>query len=316
MKSKGTIACFFMVIVILSLTAQIPTASADPDHWKVMGSGKDVGTVYYDGHELAYDFAVDMRLMAPLTAGREFYTQIAFAVSLGSGWSVWHTFYTPYVGKMWVNIQGTPECYSLFRIDQGAIVSNTGTSGECTGEFEVLLTILDIIMIGLEFLVKEAPPELEWQGGLPHNPHWAKAIARQTSSPYETRRTLETAACDFEGLFVESGPQYLEITAGAEIWLEKAVWQRWGNYITKWKVGEYSASFQVSVPIDITVDLNYDGIVDILDITIAALAFESMPWDNPATPGDENANWNAIADVNDDSVVDIFDIQIIAAHMG
>jgi len=54
-------------------------------------------------------------------------------------------------------------------------------------------------------------------------------------------------------------------------------------------------------------DINADGIIDIFDITIVALAFGSEPGD---------PNWNPIADINSDGIVDIFDIVVVALHFG
>jgi ABC-type oligopeptide transport system substrate-binding subunit len=56
-----------------------------------------------------------------------------------------------------------------------------------------------------------------------------------------------------------------------------------------------------------TPDLNGDGVVDILDITLAAAAFG-------AVRGDER--WNPIADINADNTVDIIDIAILAKAFG
>jgi len=54
-------------------------------------------------------------------------------------------------------------------------------------------------------------------------------------------------------------------------------------------------------------DLNQDGIVDIRDITIVAMAFGCEP---------EDENWNIIADLNEDEVIDIRDITIVALEFG
>ena len=54
-------------------------------------------------------------------------------------------------------------------------------------------------------------------------------------------------------------------------------------------------------------DLNDDGIVDIYDVVLAALAFGSRP-------GDEN--WNPYADLIRDGIIDIFDIVTIAVNYG
>jgi hypothetical protein len=52
-------------------------------------------------------------------------------------------------------------------------------------------------------------------------------------------------------------------------------------------------------------DINKDGIVNILDVVICALAFDSRPGE---------PKWNPIADLNQDDVVNIIDIVMIAIH--
>jgi hypothetical protein len=54
-------------------------------------------------------------------------------------------------------------------------------------------------------------------------------------------------------------------------------------------------------------DINQDGVVDITDIAIVAMAFGSYP-------GHER--WNPDADVNDDGYVDIIDMTLVAQHFG
>jgi len=54
-------------------------------------------------------------------------------------------------------------------------------------------------------------------------------------------------------------------------------------------------------------DLNQDGIVDIIDVSIVALAFGSTP---------SNPNWNPRADVNYDEIIDIFDLVAVTIHFG
>jgi hypothetical protein len=56
-----------------------------------------------------------------------------------------------------------------------------------------------------------------------------------------------------------------------------------------------------------TPDLNKDGIVNILDITIVAVAFNSKPG---------NSNWNPTADLDGNSIVNIIDIAIVAEQYG
>ncbi len=57
----------------------------------------------------------------------------------------------------------------------------------------------------------------------------------------------------------------------------------------------------------VTGDINNDGVVDIVDIVIVAIAFGSTP---------EDPNWNPIADLNQDGVIDIVDIVLVAIHFG
>ncbi|HXX87926.1 MAG TPA: dockerin type I domain-containing protein [Candidatus Acidoferrum sp.] len=54
-------------------------------------------------------------------------------------------------------------------------------------------------------------------------------------------------------------------------------------------------------------DLNHDGKINIIDISIVAKAFGT----SPGMPG-----WNPIADVNGDGKVDIKDISLVAKHFG
>jgi len=54
-------------------------------------------------------------------------------------------------------------------------------------------------------------------------------------------------------------------------------------------------------------DLNGDRIVDIYDIVLVSLAFDSRP---------EDSNWNPDADLNDDNTVDIFDVVTVAMNFG
>jgi hypothetical protein len=54
-------------------------------------------------------------------------------------------------------------------------------------------------------------------------------------------------------------------------------------------------------------DLNGDGIINIIDIVIAALAF----WSHPGDP-----NWNPDADINLDNTVNIIDLVYIAIRFG
>ena len=54
-------------------------------------------------------------------------------------------------------------------------------------------------------------------------------------------------------------------------------------------------------------DVNRDGVIDIFDVVIVAVAFASKPGD---------FSWNPIADINNDEIVDIFDMVVVALHFG
>jgi len=59
--------------------------------------------------------------------------------------------------------------------------------------------------------------------------------------------------------------------------------------------------------VSLATDLNKDGIVNILDISLVAKAFGSKPGD---------LNWNAVADVNQDGIINILDISKVAKDYG
>jgi len=54
-------------------------------------------------------------------------------------------------------------------------------------------------------------------------------------------------------------------------------------------------------------DLNYDGIVNVLDFSIVAVAFGCTP---------EDLDWNEMADLNNDLIINILDISIAATEFG
>ena len=65
------------------------------------------------------------------------------------------------------------------------------------------------------------------------------------------------------------------------------------------------AFFWITIPLP--GDVNNDGIVDIIDVVIAAKAFSSYPG---------HQRWDPRADLNTDNIVDIFDIVLLAANFG
>jgi hypothetical protein len=63
-------------------------------------------------------------------------------------------------------------------------------------------------------------------------------------------------------------------------------------------------------------DINWDRIVDIVDVVICAMAFGSASEDNPETPWNETLKWNPNADLNQDEIIDIVDLVIVAISFG
>ncbi len=61
------------------------------------------------------------------------------------------------------------------------------------------------------------------------------------------------------------------------------------------------------IPIIKQTDLNSDGAVNIIDISIVAKAFGSRP---------EDPNWNEAADLDNNELVNILDISIVAKDYG
>jgi parallel beta-helix repeat protein len=88
---------------------------------------------------------------------------------------------------------------------------------------------------------------------------------------------------------LEAGEYFIEV---------KAV-DQWGN--------ERYINMTVTVPETLPTDLNADGVVNILDITIVAKAFGSRP-------GDEN--WNETVDMDKNGVINIIDISMVARDYG
>ncbi len=104
---------------------------------------------------------------------------------------------------------------------------------------------------------------------------------------------------------IESGPYPNTAWVGGERWLYnplpsdiKTVVQRWLPVFAD--VTDRAISLA-------TADINRDGVIDIFDVVIVAVAFTSKPGD---------FNWNPIADINSDSLVDIFDLVTVAVSFG
>jgi hypothetical protein len=71
--------------------------------------------------------------------------------------------------------------------------------------------------------------------------------------------------------------------------------------------GDCFAIFEVNVGSYVMGDINHDGTVNILDLSIIARSFGSVP---------SNPRWNPYADLNKDDVINILDITILARNFG
>ncbi len=83
-----------------------------------------------------------------------------------------------------------------------------------------------------------------------------------------------------------------------------------GEYLVRavWQPGiRYQEVMVESVLTVAAGDLNLDGVVNIVDVTIVARAYMNKPGD---------PNWNAIADVDKNGIVNILDIAIVARNFG
>ena len=71
-----------------------------------------------------------------------------------------------------------------------------------------------------------------------------------------------------------------------------------------------------TVKIKMLGDINGDGIIDLQDIALEAIAFGSAAEDKPQTPWNETNKWNPEADLNGDGIVDIVDLVIVGINFG
>jgi hypothetical protein len=148
------------------------------------------------------------------------------------------------------------------------------------------------------------------------NPPVEHLIARFIHKP-EIAWTNETVMFDATGSYSPSG-NIVEYTWSFADENVTVIGERTINY-TFSKQGSYNVSLEVvdethlrssiSNIVDVTyrADLNKDLEVNILDISMVAIAFGSTP-DDP--------HWNIIADLNHDQIVNILDISAVAVEFG
>jgi hypothetical protein len=129
------------------------------------------------------------------------------------------------------------------------IVDNTGSGGNCSESFIILIEVLATALPLLYELLKETPSLTEWQRPSAHS---LMAISCDlTGGSLTLVHGLRTAAADFYSRFDVEGVQTLTVTAWAEIWLQKYMPYYRDGVVVKWKVGEYSVGFSVDVVVDL-----------------------------------------------------------------
>ncbi len=271
MRSQCIVAAFIVAVVLVALSSGPPVSFAytrqDIVLEPIAGSDYHAETFEYHGHTIAEAFAVSISAQLPSEVGQATQTKFAYAVAgLGDSWEEREYFwgvliswflYNPYVKEMWVNVTGDYR----YTVMEDAIFDNTGTGDSSKDFLNAALTFLDLIFSGLDIMewiekVYAQPPVAEWVSGA----HSTEAISRQGGwenipptyvpwlDPDEPR--LQTAGANAVSTFDdEDGPHILEVTAGAEIYVQSHDALNGG--VVQNHVGTYTVSFQVSVPVGV-----------------------------------------------------------------
>jgi hypothetical protein len=237
------------MIMLLTAMLCIPRVSAQAQELVVLGQDTDIHENYYNGHLVCNGFGAVIAMALPTGRFQITATKGLFAASLGGGWSEGsgcsEAFYTPFVGSMWFEVAGD----SPYFPSPNVIVDNTGSGGNCSESFIILIKVLATALPLLYELLKETPPLTEWQRPSAHS---LMAISRDLAGGSLTLvHGLRTAAADFYSRFDVEGVQTLTVTAWAEIWLQKYMPYYRDGVVSKWKVGEYSVGFSVDVVADL-----------------------------------------------------------------
>jgi len=248
-QSKKVLASFFTIIMLLTAMLCIPRVSAQAQELVVLGQDTDIHANYYNGHLVCNGFGAVIAMALPTGRFQITATKGLFAASLGGGWSEGsgcsEAFYTPFVGSMWFEVAGG----SPYFPSPNVIVDNTGSGGNCSESFIILIEVLATALPLLYELLKETPSLTEWQRPSAHS---LMAISRDlTGGSLTLAHGLRTAAADFYSRFDVRGVQTLTVTAWAEIWLQKYMPYYRDGVVVKWKVGEYSVGFSVDVVVDL-----------------------------------------------------------------
>ena len=251
---------FVTFLIAIALT-QIPVSrvrAEDTILEPVSGSDCDPTTFVYDGHTIAEGFAVCASADLPFGV----ITQIKFGGAVAGLGDPWvesgigcYIEYTPYVKEIRVRVEGDAPYTAI----EDTIYDNTGTGGSSVETFPVILEIIGAIFNAWQIYawlseVYQLPPVAEWD----YNGHWSEAIVRQKTEPgyypfqewaNPNNPRLQTACANVWGYFYEGSSRGLNVTAQAEIYLQKDSVVTQG--IVHEYIGTYEVSFQVSVPVSV-----------------------------------------------------------------
>jgi hypothetical protein len=192
---------------------------------------------------------------------------------------------------MWVKVEGD-YYYSAW---EDSIIDNTGTGGSSSSFFEAVLEGIGLVLNAWQIYewvskVYQTPLVAEWQEGA----HWSKAISRQghweivppTFVPYldDDDPHLQTACANVLGYFTEGGSNILDITAGAEIYVQWADIINGG--VVQRYIGTYSVSFTVPIEPVCAMKTKTDGYFYVPNVATDLLKIE-MLFDNQDITGDQ-----------------------------
>jgi len=208
-----------ILIIILILLMMVPliTLKAYAPTLKRESSGDTTWFYYYydDGsgsHVVSKGFAVAIEYYTDVPQGDDWLWKVSLAVRLEDEWtrttpSGETYYYKPYVGSMWVKIDGGEHCVFSSHVEY--IETNLGSGDEGTFEYRELLEMLLDILGVIEMLLKYYPSPVSLTIG--SGGHWIQFTMNDHSV---TAASKMFTAFDYEGQYV------VTITAEASIYLE------------------------------------------------------------------------------------------------
>ncbi len=256
----------FSGVVLLAIIGFAQFASIGQGSYQkrevLLGSSVDSRKFYFKGRLISEGFAADVSTDLPVAARDSTQTKFGFAVAgLANSWSetigsIWYH-YTPYVKEMRFKVEGS---YG-YTVYDGSIFDNTGTGGSSIDYFNIILKGLELALnaYSIYTLLREIyqqPPVAEWN----HGAHWTQAIVRQkVENPWwllwrswvnPNNPRLQTAGAYVLSYFDNEGPNILNVIAEADIYVQ--VWCISDTQgVIHQKVGTYTVSFSVSVPVGV-----------------------------------------------------------------